>query len=50
MLLFRLAGVLQSWTVLCPPGKETEMDSVIAKVKEAARTTLWLPHGVLNTS
>ena len=47
MLLFRIAGVLLSWMVLCPPDKKDYLKDCIDKIKLAASKTLWLPYGII---
>ena len=44
MLLFRIAGLLQNWTVLCPPDKRMELEDIISNIKTASGEILWLPY------
>lgn len=48
MLLFRISGLLENWTVLCPVDKKEVLGEYIRMIKLAARMTMWLPYQHLN--
>jgi hypothetical protein len=50
MLLFRIAGLLQNWIILCPPSKKEMLQEVINKIKLAAGRILWLPYAPLSVT
>jgi hypothetical protein len=50
MLLCRISGLLENWTVLCPVDKREVLGEYISKIKSAARMTMWMPYEQLNTT
>jgi hypothetical protein len=42
-LLYRIAGLLQNWEILCPPEKQDLMRHIVKKIKMATRMTFCLP-------
>jgi len=43
ILLYRMAGLLQNWAILCPPEKKDLMKIIVKKIWAAAKTTLCFP-------
>jgi hypothetical protein len=48
MLLFRVAGLLTDWTIMCPADKKALMREYINEIKLEAGKTLWFPYKCLN--
>jgi hypothetical protein len=44
MLLFRVAGLLSNWKILCPPDKRDLLEEYISKIKVEAGRILWLSY------
>jgi hypothetical protein len=42
-LLYRIAGLLQNWEILCPPEKKDLMKQIVKKIKEVPKMTFCLP-------
>jgi len=43
MLMFRIAGFLHNWIILCPPEKKELLKLWMEEIKNSARRVLWLP-------
>lgn len=50
MLLFRVAGLLTNWTILCPSDKKDLLVEYINRIKLEAGKILWLPYKCLSTT
>jgi hypothetical protein len=44
MLLFRVAGLLSKWKILCPPDKRDLLEEYISNIKVEAGKILWLSY------
>jgi hypothetical protein len=43
VLLYRIHGLLQNWTVLCRVDKRELLNGFLREIKSAAKMVLWLP-------
>jgi hypothetical protein len=43
ILLYRIAGILQNWEILCPVEKKDWMKLIVKKIKEVPKMILCLP-------